>query len=70
MVWNAPLPSGGYLPFAALQPCATLNGMLADAVTTIGAYAAAFLGGFLLLWLAIHSYARWTIRNLDQNEET
>jgi hypothetical protein len=43
--------------------------MVADEVTTIGAYATAFLGGFLLLWLAIHSYARWTIRNLDQNEE-
>jgi hypothetical protein len=43
--------------------------MLADEVATIGAYATAFLGGFLLLWLTIHSYARWTIRNLDQNEE-
>jgi hypothetical protein len=69
VVWDAPPLSGGYLPFAALQPCATLIVMLADEVTTIGAYATAFLGGFLLLWLAIHSYARWTIRNLDQNEE-
>jgi hypothetical protein len=69
VVWNASLPPGGYLPFAALPSCATLIGMLADEVTTLGAYATAFLGGFLLLWLAIHSYARWTIRNLDQNEE-
>jgi hypothetical protein len=43
--------------------------MLADQVTTIGAYATGFLGGLLLLLLVVHVYARWTIRNLDRNEE-
>lgn len=43
--------------------------MLADQVTTIGAYATGFLAGFLLLVLAVHGYARWTIRNLDRRED-
>jgi hypothetical protein len=43
--------------------------MVADEVTTIGAYATGLLAGFLLLLLAIHAYARWTIRNLDQQED-
>ena len=43
--------------------------MLADQVTTIGAYATAFLSGFLLLWLALHAYAWWTIRHLDRAED-
>jgi hypothetical protein len=44
-------------------------GMLADQVTTVGAYVTAFLGGFLLLLLALHAYAWWTIRRLDRAED-
>jgi hypothetical protein len=43
--------------------------MLADQVTTIGAYATGFLGGVLLLLVVLHGYARWTIRDLDQRED-
>jgi hypothetical protein len=44
-------------------------GMLADQVTTVGAYVMAVLGGFLLLVLALHAYAWWTIRHLDHAED-
>jgi hypothetical protein len=43
--------------------------MVTDQVTTVGAYATGLLGGFLLLMLVIHAYARWTIRNVDQRED-
>jgi hypothetical protein len=43
--------------------------MIADQMTTIGAYATAFLAGFLTLVLVIHAYARWTIRDLDRTED-
>ena len=43
--------------------------MLADQAMTIGAYATAFLGAVLLLLLALHAYAWWTIRDIDGNAE-
>jgi hypothetical protein len=43
--------------------------MLADQVATVGLYATALLGGCLLLVLALHAYAWWTIRHLDQPED-
>jgi len=62
-------PGGGYLPFATFLASANLNGMLADQVMTVGTYATAVLGGILLLLLAIHAYAWWTIRHLDRSED-
>ena len=44
-------------------------GILADQITTVGAYVMAVLGGFLLLVLALHTYAWWTIRHLDHAED-
>ena len=43
--------------------------MLGDQAITVGMYATGFLAGFLLVLLALHAYARWTIRHLDQNED-
>jgi hypothetical protein len=43
--------------------------MLADQVTTVGAYLTGFLSGLLLLLLALHAYAWWTIRHLDRSED-
>jgi hypothetical protein len=63
------LHPGGYLPFATFLASANLNGMLADQVMTVGTYATAVLGGILLLLLAIHAYAWWTIRHLDRSED-
>lgn len=46
-----------------------MNTMLADAVTAVGTFATGLLGLGLLLFIALHAYARWTIRTIDRNED-
>jgi len=43
--------------------------MLADATTTLAFYAGAIVGSVVLLVIALHVYASWTIRNIDRNEQ-
>jgi hypothetical protein len=42
--------------------------MLADSLITAAAYVTGFLGAALLLWIVVHAYAGWTIRNIDRSE--
>ena len=43
--------------------------MLADTVMTFSMYAVALVGTALLLWVVVHAYALWTIRDLDRQDE-
>jgi hypothetical protein len=44
--------------------------MLADATTTTLAWAATLIAcSVVLLGIALHVYASWTIRNIDDNDE-
>ena len=50
--------------------CEADETMLGDVVATVGVYASVFLGAILLLWIAIHAYAWWTIRDIDRTESS
>jgi hypothetical protein len=39
--------------------------MFADTLTTVGAAFIGFVGASLVLMIALHAYASWTIRDLD-----
>jgi hypothetical protein len=42
--------------------------MLADTLTLVGAAVFALVGTTLVLMVALHAYAWWTIRNIDSEE--
>jgi hypothetical protein len=43
--------------------------MLADTVMTVSMYAVLLVGTGLVLWVGLHAYALWTIRDLDRPDE-
>ena len=43
--------------------------MLADATTALALYVSVIAGSVVLLVIALHVYAGWTIRNIDRNQE-
>jgi hypothetical protein len=43
--------------------------MVADARTTLALYVGAIPGTVLLVLIAFHVYARWTIRNIDRTDD-
>jgi hypothetical protein len=46
---------------------ATLQEMLADALTTVGAAFIGLVGATLVLMIVLHAYAWWTIRDIDRD---
>ena len=43
--------------------------MLADATTALALFVSLIAGSVVLLVIAFHLYASWSIRNIDSNEE-
>jgi heme/copper-type cytochrome/quinol oxidase subunit 2 len=44
--------------------------LLADASTTVAWWIGVIAGSIVLLVIALHLYASWTIREIDRNEES
>jgi hypothetical protein len=43
--------------------------MLADTLTMVGAAFVGLVGGTLVLMIVLHTYAWWTLRDIDQDRE-